>query len=64
MRDAVVHCKKKTIVNGKVKWAAPQYVRVVFHKLPGGKALKVKANTQHIDRAWRFLINGSAAIKT
>ena len=48
LHHAVVHCKKKTL------WA-PQYVRVVSHKLPGGKALKVKAGTQHIDRAWRFL---------
>ena len=55
LHDAVVHCKKKQLVKGKAKWAAPQYVRVVSHKLPGGKVLKVKAGTQHIDRAWRFL---------
>ena len=55
LHDAVVHCKKKQLVKGKAKWAAPQYVRVVSQKLPGGKVLKVKAGTQHIDRAWRFL---------
>ena len=55
LHDTVVHCKKKHLVKGKAKWAAPQYVRVVSHKLPGGKVLKVKAGTQHIDRAWRFL---------
>ena len=32
------------------------YVRVVTHKIPGGKqTIKVKAGTQIIDRAWRFL---------
>eukprot|EP00438_Fugacium_kawagutii_P007345 Skav219312 [mRNA] locus=scaffold1152:119024:120103:- [translate_table: standard] len=55
LHDCVVHCKKKQVHKGKVKWSAPQYVRVVTHKLPGGKTLKVKAGTQHIDRAWRFI---------
>lgn len=54
LHDAMVHCKKKTVVNGKATWAALQYVRVVSHKLPGGKTLKVKAGKQHIDRG-RFL---------
>ena len=55
VHDSVVHCEKKVIRKGKATWSAPQYVRVVSHKLPGGKVLKVKAGTQHIDRAWRFL---------
>lgn len=25
------------------------------HKLPGGKRLKVKCGTQHIDRCWKFI---------
>ena len=57
LHDAVVHCKKKTLspCGKKTQWRSPQYVRVVNHKLPNGKTLKVKAGTQHIDRAWRFL---------
>lgn len=55
LHDAVVHCKKKRIIRGKVTWAAPQYVRVTTHKVAKGKILKVKSGTQHIDRAWRFL---------
>ena len=57
LHDAVVHCKKKTQspCGKKTQWRSPQYVRVVNHKLPNGKTLKVKAGTQHIDRAWRFL---------
>ena len=26
LHDAAVRCRKKTVVNGKAKWAAPQYV--------------------------------------
>eukprot|EP00438_Fugacium_kawagutii_P027388 Skav208435 [mRNA] locus=scaffold1952:79215:80105:+ [translate_table: standard] len=55
VHDAVVHCKKRVKVNGKHQWVKPKYTRVTCHKLPGGKKLKVKAGTQHIDRAWRFL---------
>lgn len=55
VHDAVVHCKKRVKVNGKYRWVKPKYTRVTCHKLPGGKKLKVKAGTQHIDRAWRFL---------
>ena len=55
LHDAVVHCKKKRIVRGKVTWAAPQYVRVTAHKVAKGKILKVKSGTQHIDRVCRFL---------
>ena len=55
VHDAVVHAKKKVRKGNKTSWKAPQYVRVVSHKLPDGRILKVKAGTQHIDRAWRFL---------
>lgn len=55
VRDAVVHAKKKVRKGNKTSWKAPQYVRVVSHKLPDGRILKVKAGAQHIDRAWRFL---------
>ena len=56
LHDAVVHCKKTQSPCGKkTQWRSPQYVRVVNHMLPNGKTLKVKAGTQHIDRAWRFL---------
>eukprot|EP00438_Fugacium_kawagutii_P017962 Skav200462 [mRNA] locus=scaffold5059:65825:76052:- [translate_table: standard] len=55
LHDCGVHCKKKQVRKGKVKCSAPQYVWVVTHKLPGSKTLKVKAGTQHIDRAWRFI---------
>ena len=52
----VIHCKKKMKVNGKWKWQAPNYVRMVSHKVPGQKSpLRCKAGTQVIDRAWRFL---------
>ena len=51
IHDAVVHCKKRVKVKGKMQWLKPRYTRVVKHKLPGGKKLAVKAGTQHIDRA-------------
>ena len=54
--DSVVHCKKLiTLKNGKKKWSSLQYVRVVTHRLRDGTQLKVKAGTQHVDRAWRFI---------
>lgn len=55
LHDAVVHCKKKRVVRGKVIWVAPQYARVTTHKVAKNKTLKVKSGTQRIDRAWRFL---------
>ena len=66
LHDAVVHCKKKRIVRGKVTWAAPQHVRVTTHKVAKGKILKVKSGTRHIDRAWRFLkerVRGNQQVK-
>ncbi|CAJ1456734.1 unnamed protein product [Effrenium voratum] len=55
VHDSVVHKKKLVIKNGKRSWKPPTYVKVVSHKLPGGKRLSVKAGTQIIDRAWRFI---------
>ena len=56
LRDEVAHCKKKAKINGKWKWHAPNYVRLVAHKMHGQKApVHCKAGTQVIDRAWRFL---------
>ena len=54
--NSVVHCKKLiTLKNGKKKWNSPPYVRVVIHRLRDGTQLKVKAGTQYMDRAWRFI---------
>lgn len=50
--DNVVHKKKKMTVNGKQVWVNPKYTKVWTHQLPNGKALKVKAGTQIIDRFW------------
>ena len=56
LHDRVVHCKKRVKKNGKWKWTPPCYVKIAKHKDPKtGKILKVKAGTQVIDRAWRFL---------
>ena len=56
VRDNVVRGKKKVKIHGKWKWQAPNYVRIVAHKVPGQKGLvRCKAGTQIIDRAWRFL---------
>ena len=57
LHDRVVHCKKRVKIQGKWTWRAPHYVRIVKHKLPGGKGktLNVKSGTQIIDRCWRFL---------
>jgi len=55
IHDNVVHAKKKKVINGKTVWLKPHYTKVVKHKLPGGRSLKVKAGTQIIDRAWRHV---------
>ncbi|CAE7361836.1 CCR3, partial [Symbiodinium necroappetens] len=59
LHDNVVHAKKRILVKGKMCWVRPNYVKAVTHKLPGksGKSetVQVKAGTQVIDRAWRFL---------
>ena len=54
--DKVVHAKKRVKKNGKWQWRAPNYVRVVKRKIPGTKkTMFVKAGTQTIDRARRYL---------
>lgn len=53
--DDVRHCKKRMRVGGKFVWLKPIYSKVVTHHLPDGSKLKVKAGTQIIDRAWRFI---------
>ena len=55
LHDNVVHKKKKMTVNGKQVWVNPKYTKVWTHQLPNGKALKVKAGTQIIDRFWGHL---------
>lgn len=48
--------QKRMKVRGKFTWQAPVYVRIASHKCPKtGKKIRVKAGTQVIDRAWRFL---------
>ena len=56
LHDKVVRSKKRVKKNGKWSWKAPCYVKLVKHKNPKtGKLMKVKAGTQVIDRAWRYL---------
>ena len=55
LHDAVRHSKKKVKVKGTWILKKPVYTKVWYHKLPDGKTLKVKAGTQIIDRAWRFI---------
>lgn len=55
VHDAVVHQKKRVKVRGRWVWRNPTYVRIVRHQLPSGKRIVVKAGTQVIDRAWKFL---------
>ena len=55
IHDSVVHQKKKVKVKGKWQWIKATFVKIKTHKLPGGKLLKVKAGTQHIDRCWKFI---------
>ena len=52
--DSVAHCKKLNKKGGK-GIGALHSIRVVSHKMPDGSAIKVKAGTQHVDRAWRFI---------
>jgi len=55
LHDSVVHQKKRVKVRGKFVWKSPNFVKLVTHKLPCGKKLRVKAGTQIIDRTWRFI---------
>ena len=47
--------KKRVKQNGKWQWTKPSFVKMKTRKLPGGKRLKVKCGTQHIDRCWKFI---------
>ena len=56
LHDNVVHAKKRKVIDGKVTWIKPNYVKVVSHKLPStSKTVRVKAGTQIIDKAWRYM---------
>ncbi|CAL1168609.1 unnamed protein product [Cladocopium goreaui] len=55
LHDSVVHQKKRVKKNGKWEWTKPNFVKMKVHKLPGGKTVKVKCGTQHIDRCWKFI---------
>ena len=55
VHDSVIHQKKRVKVNGKWQWTRPNFVKMKTHKLPGGKSIKVKCGTQHIDRCWCFI---------
>ena len=48
-------CKKRVKINGKWVWRNPVYSKKFVHKLPNGSKITVKAGTQIIDRAWRFI---------
>ena len=55
LHDSVVHQKKHVKVKGKYVWQSPSLVKLTTHKLPCGKKIRVKAGTQVIDRAWKFI---------
>ena len=55
LHDSVVHKKTRVKVNVKWTWMQPNFVKVVKHFFSTGKSIKVKAGTQHIDRAWKFI---------
>ena len=55
LHDSVRHSKKLVLRHGKRVLLKPKFVVTVKHTLPGGRKIKVKAGTQVIDRAWRFL---------
>ena len=55
IHDAVVHQKKRVMIDGKARWIKPRFTKVFKHRLPTGRRLTVKGGTQTIDRAWRFL---------
>ena len=51
----VIHKKKKILQGGKYIWVKPHYTKVYKHKLPCGKSVQVKSETQIIDRFWQHL---------
>lgn len=58
LHDSVVHQKKRVWKGGKWIWQPPTFVRIAKHTLPDGRKLAVKAGTQVVDRAWRFIKDG------
>ena len=58
LHDAVVHKRKRHLVNGKYVWIRPKYTKLFVHKIEGGKTLRVKGGTQVVDRVWRFIKDG------
>jgi len=46
------------MVNGKSTRVRPHYTKVYTHKLPCGKKVAVKSDTQVIDRFWGILRQG------
>ena len=56
LHDSVRHGKKRVKVGGKWVWKKPVYTKLRLHKLPDGRKVRVKAGTQIIDRAWRFIL--------
>ena len=55
LHDSVVHPKKRVWKGGKQVWQPPTFLRLAKHTLPDGRRLAVKAGTQVVDRAWRFI---------
>ena len=55
LHDAVVHQKKKRMVNGKPIWSKPIYSKLTVHKLENKQKVKVKSGTQIIDGFWKHL---------
>ena len=55
LHDSVVHQKNPAKVKGKWVWKLPNFAKLKTHKLPSGKTIRVKAGTQIIHRAWRFI---------
>ena len=55
LHDAVVHCKKTVVINGKTVIKKPQYVTLKVHTLKDGTKIKCKGGTQIIDRTWRSI---------
>ena len=64
LHDTIVHARKRVKLGGKWVWTRPQFSKVVSHKLPTGGAIKVKAGTQIIDRAWQLLKGASVGFAT
>jgi hypothetical protein len=55
LHDSVVHQKNPAKVKGKWVWRSPNFAKLKTHKLPSGKTIRLKAGTQIIHRAWRFI---------